>query len=266
MGKNLKRIYFCFISFLLIYLVYRMSLLLLKFGLNDAAFEIFYIVSALYLGYSLIRYIQYKKSYSFNELKLYNRVNKIFSNVEGNVTPLQGVTLKKGDNKGELDSIIITSKGVLNIVSCSYTGDLIIKKDGNWYKRDKNSDYMISSPINKIRKNRDILSKIYNEDEIIDVVLLLSDYVEIEGEENFNVPILRNDELNEYIEEYQIEEEYNTEELYDKLYPTISEEKDLEGLKSNYNKYIDTKWQFRSRLAAVSIFGILYILNLIYAN
>ena len=42
------------------------------------------------------------------------------------------------------------------------------------------------------------------------------------------------------------------------------EEKDLDGIKSSYKKYIYAKLQFRSRLAAVSIFTILYILNIIY--
>ena len=260
MKDNIKRIYICFFSFFLIYLVYKMSTLLLKMGLDSAATEIFYIIVSLYLGYSLIRYMQYKKSYSFDELELYNRVNKI----EGKVTPLQGITLKKDEVKGELDSIVVTSKGVFNIVSCSYIGDIKIKEDGNWYKRDRRGDYMISSPINKIKKNREILSKIYNEEEIVDVVLLLSDYIEIEGEENFSVAIVKNDELNDYINDYEIEDEYDESGLYDKLYVTIESEKDLDGIKSSYKKYIDAKLQFRSRLAAVSIFTILYILNIIY--
>ena len=251
MKDNIKRIYICFFSFFLIYLVYKMSTLLLKMGLDSAATEIFYIIVSLYLGYSLIRYMQYKKSYSFDELELYNRVNKIFSKIEGKVTPLQGITLKKDEVKGELDSIVVTSKGVFNIVSCSYIGDIKIKEDGNWYKRDRRGDYMISSPINKIKKNREILSKIYNEEEIVDVVLLLSDYIE-------------NDELNDYINDYEIEDEYDESGLYDKLYVTIESEKDLDGIKSSYKKYIDAKLQFRSRLAAVSIFTILYILNIIY--
>lgn len=67
MKDNIKRIYICFFSFFLIYLVYKMSTLLLKMGLDSAATEIFYIIVSLYLGYSLIRYMQYKKSYSFDE-------------------------------------------------------------------------------------------------------------------------------------------------------------------------------------------------------
>lgn len=264
MKDNIKRIYICFFSFFLIYLVYKMSTLLLKLGLYSAATEIFYIIVSLYLGYSLIRYMQYRKSYSFDELELYNRVNKIFSKIEGKITPLQGVTLKKDEVKGELDSIIVTSKGVFNVVSCSYIGDIKIKEDGNWYKRDRKGYYMISSPINKIKKNREILSKIYDEEEIVDVVLLLSDYIEIEGEENFSVPIVKNDEINDYIDDYEIEDEYDESVLYDKLYVTIDSEKDLDGIKASYKKYIDAKLQFRSRLAAVSIFAILYILNIIY--
>ena len=77
------------------------------------------------------------------------------------VTPLQGITLKKDEVKGELDSIVVTSKGVFNIVSCSYIGDIKIKEDGNWYKRDRRGDYMISSPINKIKKNSHIHSFLY---------------------------------------------------------------------------------------------------------
>ena len=95
-------------------------------------------------------------------------------------------------------------------------------------------------------------------------MLLLSDYIEIEGEENFPVAIVKNDELNDYINDYEIEDEYDESGLYDKLYVTIDSEKDLDGIKVNYKKYIDAKLQFRSRLAAVSIFTILYILNIIY--
>ncbi|MDB2107817.1 hypothetical protein PMV99_13775 [Clostridium paraputrificum] len=159
---------------------------------------------------------------------------------------------------------MVTSKGVFNIVSCSYIGDIEIKEDGNWYKRDRRGGYMISSPINKVKKNREILSKIYDEEEIVDVVLLLSDYIEIEREENFPVAIVKNDELNDYINDYEIEDEYDESGLYDKLYVTIDSEKDLDGIKANYKKYIDAKLQFRSRLAAVSIFTILYILNIMY--
>lgn len=264
MSRSLKRLSVTFFTFILIYLIYKFSIVLLKIGMDEASKDIFYIFLSLYLGYSLIRYSQYKTSPQIEEIKLYSKVNSIFGTLGDGVTPLQGLNLKSNENKGSIENIVVTSKGVFNIVTCSYTGDIIIKKDENWYKEWKREDRMINSPINKIRENRSFLSNIFEEEEIVDIVLLINDNIEIEGEENFPVPILRNDELKDYIEDYKIEEEYEEEELYQKLYPTIEGEKDIEKMKKNYSKFLDTKWQFRSRLAAVSVFFIFYLLNLIY--
>lgn len=266
MVSNVKRISYTFITFILVFCIYKISLLFLKVGMDGASRDIFFIPISLYFCISLIKYMSYRGKVQVDIIKMEEKLNTLFKGFNDKVTPLQGVTLEKDDNEGVIDALVITNKGVFNIVPCSYTGDISIKEDGNWYKVGKREDTMISYPVTKVRKNRELLAKIYDEEEILDIIIMLEDKVDIEGEENSSVTILRNDELKSYIEDYDGVENYDEEELYQEMYSYIKEEWDLVKMKKLYNEYLDSKWQFRSRLAFSSFFFIFYILNLIYMS
>ena len=56
---------------------------------------------------------------------------------------------------------------------------------------------------------------------------------------------------------------YNEDELYDKLYPIIVTERELQQDNKLFQKYLDYKWQYRSRITIISFAAVLYIFKMI---
>ena len=261
MLRYLKRTGYVFSAFILVYMVYIMSLFLLRFGFDGASRQIFFVALGVYLVLPIFKDYKDKKEYDqeFEELRSCNKMINVLSGLDDSITALQGVTLKVEDDVYLIDDIIITKKGVFNVVECNTKGSILIEDGEKWYIKRRKGKELITSPINKIRSNREVLKQVFSDDQIIDVIVMTSFGTYVEGEENSMVGVVRCDELVDYINRYDEKEKYYVEELYEKLYPIIYSDKDLKDIKEKYNNLIDNRWRFRSRLSFISIFCILYV-------
>lgn len=259
MIRILKRIYYSVSALVLVYLVYFMSLVLFRVGLNNASKDFFFMAVGLYLVIPLFKLIKDNKNIPKDAL-VTNKIKKELLQIEeDDISKIQGVTLKYNNYKEYIDCIIINKYGLYNIVFCDYKGNIIINKNGEWIEQTIKGTKGVISPIEKIKKNRKVLAKALKEEEIIDLVVMTNAYVEINQEEASTVPIVRYDELADYINEYNSEEKFDEEELYDRIYPLIYKEKDLSKETDLFERYLDNRWQYRSRFAVISFFILFYI-------
>lgn len=259
-----KRISFLIITFIFVYFIYSVSLLMLKFGFNGASGEFFFVILGIYLIIPIAKYSKIRKEVIEGKFEEDRKVNKNLKKVKCDSVPLDGVKVKFNDEEVLIDNLVITKKGVFNIVKCDYKGDIIIKENNRWLKKYHKYEKAIPCPVVTIRKNREVLSTVFKEEQIIDLIVMVKDRVYVEDEELSDVPIIRYDELKDFIEDCEEEEKWNTSELYDKLYSIIVSTKNLKEEKKVYEDFLDYKWIFRSRLTFISVFYILYFLNLIY--
>lgn len=259
MLRYLKRFGYILSAFLLIYIVYMISVILLRFGFHGTASQIFFVALGLYLALPTIKYCKDKNEYEVNSLEYCNNMTKVLNGLDKDITRLQGVNLKIDKEVYEIDDIVFTTKGVFNIVECDLKGDILIEDGDRWYKKTRKGYDIITSPVNKIKKNREALREVFKDDQIIDIIAMVNSRVDVDGEEESAVNILRYDDVVDYINDYNEKERYDPEELYDMLYPFIDGEKDLVDIKEKYNIILDNKWKFRSRLVFISMFFILYI-------
>lgn len=262
--RILKRFLYAFFAAIIIYTIYRFSVIALIFGFNDTSREIFFVPIVFYFFIPILRNFKNRKL-DIKKIRVYKKIKNIYKKISDfNVTPLLGLTLKDKEKAIDIDSIIVTEKGLFNIVLCDYNGDIEVKKNNKWIKiNNKNKDINLISPIDKVRENRSILNKIYNEETIIDLIVLTDFSADVYEEYKSDADIVRADDLLDYIESYDSDEKYDSDELYDKLYPYIFKEKDLEKEFNIYEKYLDYKWQYRSRIAFISLGVIFYVLRTI---
>lgn len=264
MVTRFRRVFYVITALVLVSATYYISVVMLKVGFNGASSEVFFVVLSFYLSAPLIKYNKLRRAALEGEFegnyKINNNLKKL--SILGNT--IEDLTLRFNDEEVKIEKLVFTKKGIFNIVKCNYTGDIIIEKDNKWYKVNKKRKDVVLSPINIIRNYRRVLTKVFNEEEIIDLIVIVNDRFYVENEELSDVPIIRYDEILSYIEDYDGEEKYNEEKLYDSLYPSIVKTKNTIEENKLYNIFLDYKWMFRSRLAFISIFLILYILNIIY--
>jgi len=257
--KKLKRLFYSLSALVLVYMVYIMSVMLLKVGLKDISKDFFIISLSIYLVLPLIKTAKDKRNIP-KDAAITSRIKKILSEIkDDNITKLQGVTIKYNKNKEYVDSIVVTEDGVFNIVLCNYKGDITIKKDDVWFNEKRKESIEITSPLDKVKRNRRIFSKLLEEDEIIDIIVMTDPSVEVYEEESSSIQIVRYDDLVSYIMDYKGETKYDEEELYDKIYPLIFKEKDLLKETELLERYLEYRWQYRSRVAAISFFLMFYI-------
>lgn len=262
--NNIKRIFYAFTTTIIVFMIYRMSILLLMVGLKSTSRQLFFTTLCLYLFIPLLKNIRLK-NVDTNMCEINSKINKTYKKIKDDtITKLQGVTLKQENTSIDIDSIVINKYGVFNIVYSEYKGNIKIKEFNNWYKVVRGGvEVPIESPIEKLRKNREMLNRVFDEDQIIDLIVMVNDRVDVEEEEVSSVPIIRYDDLPSYISEYESDDEFDPEELYDKLYPLIFKTKDLEKDIELYEKYLDLKWQYRSRFAIIAFSLFFYIVKVI---
>jgi hypothetical protein len=244
-------------------MVYIMAITLLKVGLKDASRDFFIITLSIYLALPLIKSAKDKRNVPKDGI-ITSRIKKTLSEIKDeNITKLQGVTIKYKKNKEYVDCIVVTEDGVFNIVLCNLRGAITVKKDDSWFNDKRKKSIEIMSPLNKVRRNRNVFNKLLEEDEIIDIIVMTDQIVEVYEEEASSVPIVRYDDLVDYIKGYKGEEKYDPEELYDKMYPLIFKEKDLAKEMELLERYLENRWQYRSRVATASFFLMFYILRIL---
>lgn len=260
--KTIKQIFYLLYEIIIVYYVYSISILFLKIGFSEISKDMFFIFLVMFLLLPLAKSLKIGKNIKLlsieNEYKINEKIKKI-----KNINKLYNPVLKVKKDKENLDNIIITKKGVFNIVKSNLKGKIKIENDNEWYKKIGGKYIKIESPILKIKKFRKILRRAFSEDIIYDVIVMMEDRVTIEEENNTNAPIISYNELDKFIKNYNADEIYEPDELYDKLYPYIYENKDNSKEISIYNKYVEAKWKYRGRLAVVLISIVFYIKNVL---
>lgn len=259
-----KRTFYIIMTAIIVFMIYRVSILLLMVGFEQAASELLFITLSIYLLIPLVKNFKFK-DVPLQNIEINRRIKKAYESIsDKDTTALIGLTLKEGNITTDIDSIIINKYGVFNIAFCNYSGNIKIKDGNTWVKVNrKDQEEKLESPIDKIRDSRKTLSNIYDEEIIIDLIIMTNSWAQVEEESVSSVPILFVEEIDEYISNYQTKEKYDEDELYDLLYPLISKEKDLEKDFDIYEKYLDIKWQYRSRIAIISFALMFYIFRII---
>ncbi|MBU5487862.1 hypothetical protein KQI77_06720 [Clostridium sp. MSJ-8] len=258
-----KRIFYIFSALFLVYIVYKISILLLMVGLDTMSREFFLLVLGIYLVIPLVKNLRLKTS-DLNCIEINNNISRVCKKIkDSKTTSLLGLTLKYNNIEKYFDAIIINKHGVFNIVFCDYKGNIVVSEYNSWKKVNNRREETLVSPINKIRENRELLSKVYKEEEINDLIVMIDESVDVTEEESSSVPIVMYMDLADYIDNFDNEEEYNEDELYDKLYPIIVTERELQQDNKLFQKYLDYKWQYRSRITIISFAAVLYIFKMI---
>lgn len=126
------------------------------------------------------------------------------------------------DEPQEFDHIVIGTQGIFNIETKNYTGKLIVDANGNWIRvKADGSEIGERNPIQQVRRHEAVLKSIVGEDvPIISVLVMANPKMIIEGVENFSIPLLKSDRLEEFISTYKNEKLYTKSEMvaiYEKL-------------------------------------------------
>ena len=179
--NNIKRIFYAFTTTIIVFMIYRMSILLLMVGLKSTSRQLFFTTLCLYLFIPLLKNIRLK-NVDTNMCEINSKINKTYKKIKDDtITKLQGVTLKQENTSIDIDSIVINKYGVFNIVYSEYKGNIKIKEFNNWYKVVRGGvEVPIESPIEKLRKNREMLNRVFDEDQIIDLIVMVNDRVVVE--------------------------------------------------------------------------------------
>lgn len=263
MKGAVKRLSSVIFTFVLVYFVYLFSIILFNVGFDAASRDFFFITLTVYLCLPLAKYLKIKKDVIDSNLEENEKINYEVTEMKEHADVLEGIILKYKHEELKIDNLIITKSGVFNIVKCNYVGRVQVKENNRWYRKYTKELREIPSPIMQVRKNRAYLSKIFDEDQIIDVIVMVKDRVMVKGEENSDVPIIRYNDVCSFIREYEGDLEWDKESLYNKIYKKIVKVNNLIDEEKLYSKFIDNKWAIRSRLAFISTFFILYIIRII---
>lgn len=126
------------------------------------------------------------------------------------------------DEPQEFDHIVVGPQGIFNIETKNYAGKLIIDTNGNWIRiKSDGSEIGERNPMQQIRRHEAVLKSIVGEDiPIISILVMANPKIIIEGVENFSIPLLKSDRLEEYISTYKNDKAYTKSEIkiiYDKI-------------------------------------------------
>lgn len=110
------------------------------------------------------------------------------------------------DESQEYDHIVIGVQGIFLIETKHYSGKIRIDEYGNWFRMKKGDTEWkaCENPIQQIGRHHVLLESIVGKDlPIVDVICLSHPEVDITGQANCRVPIIRKDALGDYIQGYK---------------------------------------------------------------
>ena len=120
-------------------------------------------------------------------------------NNKGNAIKLEN--LQYIDETQEYDHILVGNNGIILIETKAYSGKIVIDASGNW-TREKNGEIKgIKNPLQQVRRHEKLLKSIIPDGiEVLSIICIAKDSAIIEGGANSVVPIVKCDQLVEYIE------------------------------------------------------------------
>lgn len=270
MSIFIKKSYYLFLSIILSFLIYKFSVLFLNLGFYGASQKFFVIAVILYLYKPLKQFI-FQKS---EDKKIYKdpiekKLEKEIRKLKGNYKVIYDSKIKKDKKISKADLIILSNEGIFNIFLCTLNEDIEISEDnyGNEIWINKVSGKIYNTPALIVRKNREILSTIANEENIIDLIVMTNNTVKIENREDSIIEILSIDNLHSYINNYYSEEEIEIGKTYRDIKKLIENFKD--GFKEQQERIEKLRYGnflFKSRLAIIGFFLSLYLAQIIAQN
>lgn len=240
-----KRIFYTFSAFCIVYFTFKVSVLFYKVGFKSAAGELFLITLCIYMAVPLIKSLKSKRLVHVNKMEIVTKINKTKTAKNKNNNLIFYASLKSNELFQESETLIITEKGVFNIV---YFDE---------YSNAKTFEYCIES----IRKTRKVLGSVIKEDSIYDIIITLKKQHKKQIT-NHSVDIINFANLDNYIDEIEINTKYNQADLYDKIYPIIYKTEDINKEDKFYQVFLDNRYQFRSRLAFSSVAFMLFLIQM----
>ncbi|MEG0642238.1 MAG: nuclease-related domain-containing protein [Clostridium sp.] len=264
MSKYFKRGYYIVGAIIMVFIIYKVSLFFLNIGLDSVSRQLFFISMCFYLYIPLMSYVKSKSEVVKTGILEEQMVKEELEILKEGCTVLHGVYIKDGEEKIEIDSLVISDKGIFNIYVKKLSGEITIKENEVWkFKRYGNIEYSYA-PIEGVKKNRRALASVVDEEKIIDLVVIAGDGVSVEGSENSSVPVVMYNDLVEYINNYETDERYDVEKLYEEFYPSLDGESTVYEKELKYEDHLNKRWIFRGRFAVVTVFLGLYLANIMY--
>lgn len=258
MKKNIRRVIYFISSLMFIYFIYKVSTIFYIIGLKELSKKVLLGSFAIYLIIPLIKCVQKKQGINISKLDQENKINNQLKKIKANIDIIKRPTLKKEEDTVECDYIIITNKGVFNIKCCDYKGKITIEEDNRWILKKRNKLINLKSPLKDVMLQRDMLLNQFNEEELIDLIVMTEDRVDVENENNSLIPVIRYSDLKDYINEYDNKDMFNTQSLYNKIYKIIYKCDVDQKMNNNYFKYYDYRYQLRSRILIILMVCILF--------
>jgi hypothetical protein len=121
---------------------------------------------------------------------------------------LNSIVLFKDGLRQEYDHIVIGKNGIFNIETKNYSGTITIDDHGNWSRTKGYGREGLESPVAQIKRHRILLEKIIGDrHNIIDVIVISNKDAIIEGISNSPVEVVKHDNIQLFIENYQGNEE-----------------------------------------------------------
>lgn len=242
-----KRIFYTFSAFCMVYFTFKVSVLFYKVGFKSAAGELFLITLCIYMSVPLIKLLKNKRLVHVDVMQIVTKINKTKIAKNKNNNLIFYASLKAKDLLQESETLLITEKGVFNIVYF------------NEYSNAKTFEDCIES----IRKTRKIIGSVIKEDNIYDIIIT-SKKQHKKQITNHSVDIINFANLDDYIDEIEVNKKYNQANLYDKIYPIIYKTQDINKEDKVYQAFLDNRYQFRSRLAFSSISFMLFLIQMTF--
>lgn len=171
---------------------------------------------------------------------------------------INGVYLKGDTLTQEIDSIVITPKGIFNIEVKNFGGDISINKYGDWIRTKQGQNTYLKDPVGQVERHRKCIKEIVGNIRIIDVIVIANSKATIDGIKNCKVKVLKYSCLSEYIQSYKGESKYKVDDIYLKIKSRIKGKSNIKSYKDKYKVPFYKEWDFIARLA-VAIFIIIYV-------
>lgn len=126
---------------------------------------------------------------------------EIFDKSRNNGKAIELKNLQYIDESQEYDHILVGNNGLIIIETKAYSGKIVIDKTGNWSREKDGEVKGIRNPLQQVRRHEKLLKSIIPDNiEVSSIICIAKDSAMIEGSENSVIPVVKCDQLVEYIE------------------------------------------------------------------
>ncbi|SFC88887.1 nuclease-related domain-containing protein [Clostridium uliginosum] len=178
---------------------------------------------------------------------------------------MSGFYLKGNSLTQELDSIVISKKGIFNIEVKNFSGNITINKSGEWTRIKNNKVETLKNPKEQVERHHKVIKEVVgSEVKVVDILVIANNKATLSIKGNTNFKILLYEELDEYINNYKSDSSYNMEELEKKILKRKTGDSSIMGYKEKTNRTSFDKIVFYTKCICVASCVIYFLWNIIY--